>query len=279
MKVYLLCDEREEHFSYQLNSYLLSYLSSIGDEKVDDFSKADYILAFNIDDFIYDRMIRDKKMKILAFQSSHDFFSSNRRFVIKESILKIYKKADEILLFSQEGEKFLKDNGIDKKTTILPLSFNKKKRELSDIEKKVFRKNYQYDENAEIVVSFCPFIDKEEFTLYDSLARNIPSKQFIFFGYNDRDQVKKSLQERLISSSNVTYLDYLPSELYESMLFSSSSVFINSSFLSYPTVLADMISMNKKVVSRETVNMKEIMDNPAVEVGHDYKELYDLLKR
>ena len=63
------------------------------------------------------------------------------------------------------------------------------------------------------------------------------------------------------------------------MLFSSSSVFINSSFLSYPTVLADMISMNKKVVSRETVNMKEIMDNPAVEVGHDYKELYDLLKR
>ena len=37
--------------------------------------------------------------------------------------------------------------------------------------------------------------------------------------------------------------------------------------------------MNKKVVSRETVNMKEIMDNPAVEVGHDYKELYDLLKR
>ena len=279
MKAYLLCDEREEHFSYQLNSYLLSYLSSIGDEKVDDFSKADYILAFNIDDFIYDRMIRDKKMKILAFQSSHDFFSSNRRFVIKESILKIYKKADEILLFSQEGEKFLKDNGIDKKTTILPLSFNKKKRELSDIEKKVFRKNYQYDENADIVVSLCPFIDKEEFTLYDSLARNIPSKQFIFFGYNDRDQVKKSLQERLISSSNVTYLDYLPSELYESMLFSSSSVFINSSFLSYPTVLADMISMNKKVVSRETVNMKEIMDNPAVEVGHDYKELYDLLKR
>ena len=279
MKVYLLCDEREENFSYQLNSYLLSYLSSIGDEKVDDFSKADYILAFNIDDFIYDRMIRDKKMKILAFQSSHDFFSSDRRFVIKESILKIYKKADEILLFSHEGEKFLKDNGIDKKTTILPLSFNKKKRELSDIEKKVFRKNYQYDENTEIVVSFCPFIDKEEFTLYDSLARNIPSKQFIFFGYNDRDQVKKSLQERLISSSNVTYLDYLPSELYESMLFSSSSVFINSSFLSYPTVLADMISMNKKVVSRETVNMKEIMDNPAVEVGHDYKELYDLLKR
>ena len=83
MKAYLLCDEREENFCYQLNSYLLSYLSSIGDEKVDDFSKADYILAFNIDDFIYDRMIRDKKMKILAFQSSHDFFSSDRRFVIK----------------------------------------------------------------------------------------------------------------------------------------------------------------------------------------------------
>lgn len=280
MKAYILADFKNEHnFSFQIRRYLKGYLLSIKDEEIDDLNKADYVISYYSD---YNRTLllnllpTEIKFKVFAFIDENDLNLKSENLVLDSTALSIYKKASEVLVLSNFEKEVLKSNGVDEnkiKIVSFPLT------EYECKYKESFLSSYQLDENKDIVFSFGSFKDNSDFHLFEELCKNMPDKVFMYFGLNDREKLKKSLQDRLFLSRNIYYFNYLPFELYDSMLLHISSVLLVSKIVSYPTVLLDLLNRNIPIIKNETINMKGILTESNSKTCSSYKDFYLTLEK
>lgn len=279
MKAYLLFKKTNSNFSYQVESYLKNYLLSIGDEVISSIDKSDYIITFySEDNNSLLSSIDKKKLKVLALLDSFSYSYYSHKISLSQDAVNCYSNCAEILVFSSLDKQFLIKNNITTKITVISPILNNFDNNLSDIEKVAFRKFFQVDKDKKLIVSFGSYIDNKDYLLFDAIIRNSADCQFVYIGENFQELKKKSLQERLNTSSNIININSLYRELYKSMIYSSDAVLITSKVISYPTVLFDFLSNNKEIILNDNFNMRDVFNSLNCKIGNNFESIFSLLK-
>ncbi len=274
-------------FSYVVKNALIEYCNkenlSYTFDMDDDVKEA--IVPSGTDYFTYYAALKKRgiKVKVIAASSLSDFMIKKTK---KEQVLTLsldainyYRKADELYVHLPSQKKFLQKFNINTPISIVSLSFNSIGENMLNSQKDAFMHYYQLQDNREVIISYGVFTKKESVMNLRAIARNIPEKDFIFFGKVTPEAMKQTLFEGITKPDNLFFYPHLPEELYPSFLQHCDRLLLLGDYLATPQILIDCINQKIPLIAYKMSGYEEIINEETANIAKTYFALYNILNK
>lgn len=240
----------------------------------------DVILFTSAYDYCYElkKIKSTNRIHILALSDPDDIIFSKDGVSLSTDAINAYKKADKLLVFTQEHKDFLIKNGfMQEKILLLNLSSTYKKEELINSEKNSFRSFYQIPKEVKLILFLGNDLTKKDISRIEELSLLSPEKRFLCFGPLDTSSIKEKRREMLASSTNILFFDNIPEELYRSAIQSVDCLILYTKSQTFPIVLNDFATFGTKIISyRQHFNLSFLKDINS-EFPLDFPSLYQII--
>lgn len=225
---------------------------------------------------------KDVKINIIAASSISDFmvksFVNIPIFSLSLDAINYYRKANNLLVYLDSQKQFISKFKIDTPISKFPLMHNDFDIKLES-QKNAFLNNYAIQPGKEIIASYGIITNKERVLDLRAIARNIPEKEFFFFGKIAPHALKLTTFESITQPENLHFVEYLPEELYPSFLLNCSRLLLVSDYLAFPQILIDCIYHKIPLISYKVSGYEELINDKCINYTMLYSSLYDILNK
>lgn len=274
-------------FSYVVKNALIEYGKqeniSFTFNLEDDVDEA--IVPSGMDYFAYYAALKKRgiKVKVIAASSIADFMikkdKGEQYLSLSLDAINYYRKADELYVNLPSQKKFLTSLNITTPISIIPFVHNSTDENMLPSQKDAFMHYYQLQRNREVIVSYGILTKKETVMNLRAIARNIPEKDFIFFGKVTPEAMKQTLFEGITRPDNLFFYPHLPEELYPSFLQHCNRLLLIGDYLACPQILIDCIYHKIPLIAYKMSGYEEILNEETASMAKTYYNLYNVLNQ
>ena len=179
-----------------------------------------------------------------------------RLISIKPKTLKVLNKADLILVPTEDGASFLRENGVESEIRVCLPGNNISRFDFSrEDEKELFYRYYKEDPRKPIIISFGEYNNNlEGLNTLCNAAKKHPEAMFYFVGYKDANKGLKFGDRRKISKApkNVKCRENMPEDIYRSALMNAKILVVSSYKPAGVITLQDAMAAKCQIVARRS---------------------------
>lgn len=282
-KILLSYDNRRltAPFNYIAKLFFSNNLSNKGYIVTEDYND-DYeaVIFPSSEDMMsnFPKIKKGVKTYLLALNDIEDYADNHKKIQLSMTAYNYFQKADCLLVFYESQKKFLLENKVTTKIKVIDLNPTYSDDNISQEEKESFRHYLQLESEKVTIVTFGALNSKDDYNLFESIARLFPDKEFLYFGKLDKEFYHLRLQERLSQPINIRYCLPLREELYHSALLTADCFFSTQKVL--PNILAinDFNAHGVPIIFSNEPYVPEITELKNTQIITNFEKLYQKIK-